>query len=92
MGRIMDPQTITAGRAIEVAANLARQLAGELDGVNQKYPSARGLGQESHDILMHAYAGTLPGLTPSDSAPVFERLFLMYIASKYVIVPDQGQE
>jgi hypothetical protein len=84
----MKLQTITAGRAIELAAGLAHQLAGELDGVNQKYPGASGLGQESHDILTQAHAGTLPGPTPSDSVPVFERLFLTYIASKYVIVPD----
>ena len=84
----MEPHTITAGHAIELAASLAHQLAGDLDSVNQKYPVASKLGPESHDILMQAYAGTLPGPIPTDAIPTFERLLILYIASKYVIVPD----
>jgi hypothetical protein len=85
----MELQTIPAGRAIELAADLADHLAKELEGVNQKYPGPGRLAEASHDLLMWAYSRAQDGPTPSDSVPVFKRLFLTYIASKYVIVPDQ---
>jgi hypothetical protein len=82
------PPTITASRATDLASRLARQLAASLDDINRQYPVAN-LGPEFQDIIDHARAGTLPGPTPTDAIPTVERLFLAFLASRYVIVPDQ---
>jgi len=80
--------TITISELAQRAHNFAHTLAVELEGVNQKYPAAE-LGPQFQDIVAQAHAGTLPGPTPADSIPMFEQLFYAYMASRYVIVPDQ---
>jgi hypothetical protein len=80
--------SMKASQATELASRFARHLAAELDGVNRKYPAAE-LGSEFQDIMAQAHAGTLPGPTPADCVPIFEQLFYTYMASQYVIVPDQ---
>ena len=84
----MELPTREASRATLLASSLAHQLAGRVENVNMKYPAAEpdpGFG----DIVAQAHAGTLPGPTPTESIPTFERLFLVLMASRYVIVPDQ---
>jgi hypothetical protein len=78
---------MTASHAADLASRFARHLAASLDGINRQYPTAN-LGPEFQDIIDQAHAGTLPGPTPTDSIPTFERLFLLFIASRYTIVPD----
>ena len=84
----MDLPTIGATQATELASRFAQTLAEKLDDINRQYPTAN-LEPEFQDIIDQARAGTLPGPTPADSIPTFERLFLLFIASRYVIVPDQ---
>ena len=84
----MELPTMNASHATALASRLAYQLAREIDNINMKYPAAE-LDPEFQDIVIQAHAGTLPGPTPADAIPTFERLFLAFIASRYVIVPDQ---
>jgi hypothetical protein len=83
----MDLPTMNASRATDLASRFARQLAASLDDINRQYPTAH-LDPAFQDIIDQARAGTLPGPTPTDSIPTFERLFLLFIASRYIIVPD----
>jgi hypothetical protein len=84
----MELPTMRASEATAIASGLARQLAGEIENVNMKYPTAV-LDPTFQDIIDQARAGMLPGPTPADAIPAFERLFLALIARRYVIVPDQ---
>jgi hypothetical protein len=85
---MMDLPTIPASHAADLASRFAQTLAEKLDDINRQYPTA-SLGSEFEDIMAQAHAGTLPGPTPADAIPTFERLFLLFIASRYVIVPDK---
>lgn len=80
----MEFPTITASRATGMASHFAQMLAAELEDVNRKYPVAKGLEQEAYEAIAQTYADA----NPANAAPVFERLFLSYMASRYVIVPD----
>jgi hypothetical protein len=80
----MELPTIPASRVTGMASHFARRLAAELEDVNRKYPIAKGLEQENYETIAQAYADA----NPANAVPVFERLFLSYMASRYVIVPD----
>jgi hypothetical protein len=80
--------TITASQVAELASRFARQLADRLGDINRQYPAAE-LDPEFQDIIDQARARTLRGPTPAEAIPTFERLSLAFIASRYVIVPDQ---
>jgi hypothetical protein len=80
--------TITAGQVAELASRFARQLADRLGDINRQHPAAE-LDPEFQDIIDQARARTLRGPTPAEAIPTFERLFLAFIASRYMIVPDQ---
>jgi hypothetical protein len=44
------------------------------------------------EFLEKTFGGNIPGPAPQGFIPAFERLFFAYMASRYVIMPDQGQE
>jgi hypothetical protein len=67
--------TIPASRAADLASRFAQTLAEQLDDINRQYPTAN-LGPAFQEIIDQARAGTLPGPTPTDAIPTFERLFL----------------
>jgi hypothetical protein len=80
---------VSSSQATELASRFARQLAERLDDINRQYPTAEP-DPEFQDIMAQAREGTLPGPTPADAIPTFERLFLDFIASRYAIVPDNA--
>jgi len=79
--------TIRASELTSKAASFASDLAGQLDALNQKYPTAE-LDPQEKEFLEKAFSGNIPGPEPKQLIPVFERLFFAYMASRYVIVPD----
>lgn len=83
----MELPTITATTLAGQARAFATQLATDLENINVKYPDAQ-IGVESQEVLEKAFTSPLPGPTPFELVPAFERLFALYMASRYVIVPD----
>jgi hypothetical protein len=80
--------TIRVSELTGKAAAFAHELATELDALNQEHPTAE-MGPKEKEFLEKTFGGNIPGPIPQQFIPVFERLFLAYMASRYVIVPDQ---
>jgi hypothetical protein len=79
--------TITASDLASRALSFARDLATRLDALNQAYPTAV-LSAPDQAYLEHTCGSTVPGPVPQQYVPVFEELFIAYMASRYVIMPD----
>jgi hypothetical protein len=79
--------TIRASELVSKAASFASDLAGQLDALNQKYPTA-DLDPQEKEFLEKNFSGNLPGPEPKQFIPVFERLFFTYMASRFVVIPD----
>jgi hypothetical protein len=80
--------TITVSELAGKASKFAHELAAELDAVNEKYPEAV-LSPKDKETLETNFKGNVPGPVPQQFISVFERHFFAYMASRYVIVPDQ---
>jgi hypothetical protein len=80
--------TIRASELASKAASFASDLAAQLDALNQEYPTAE-MSPKDKEFLEKTFGGNIPGPVPQQFIPVFERLFFAYMASRYVIVPDQ---
>jgi hypothetical protein len=81
--------SIRASELTGKATTFAYELAAELDALNQQYPTAE-MSPKEKEFLEKTFGGNIPGPVPQQFIPVFERLFFAYMASRYVIVPDQS--
>jgi hypothetical protein len=46
------------------------------------------MSPEAREFLEKTFGSSIPGPTPHELIPVFERLFYRYIASRWVIIPE----
>ena len=68
------------------AASFVLHLSLNLEAINREYPTA-DIPSEAIEALVKDPSGVGP--TPREYAPVFKELFYAYMATRYVIVPDQ---
>jgi len=87
MDALSELPTIRVSELVSKAASFANDLAAQLDALNQEYPTAE-MSPKEKEFLEKTFGGNIPGPEPKRFIPVFERLFLNYMASRYVIVPD----
>jgi hypothetical protein len=87
MDTLSELPTIRASELMSRAANFARDFAARLDALNEEYPTAE-MSQKDKEFLEKTLGDRDLGPAPHRFIPVFERLFLTYMASRYVIVPD----
>src|SRR5262245_19267631 len=78
--------TITASELMNRAASFARVLVSTLDTLDEQYPNAEMSPKEKETLKKLSISDFGP--SPQQFTPVFERLFLTHMASRFVIVPD----
>ena len=78
---------IRTSELVDKAASFARDLAAQLDMLNQQYPTAE-MSSKEKEALKKALGDRDLSPDPQQFTPVFERLFLAYMASRFVVVPD----
>jgi hypothetical protein len=76
---------IRASELVDKAASFAHDLVAQLDMLNQEYPTAEMSPKEKETLKK---ASNDLGPAPQQFTSVFERLFLNYMASRFVVIPD----
>jgi hypothetical protein len=84
----MELPIMTISELTDRASAFAGNLATRLEDVNAKY-SIADMTPEEQEIFAKTIRSMSHDQAPSHFIPVFERLFFAYMASRYVIVPDQ---
>jgi hypothetical protein len=78
---------IRTSELVDKATSFARDLINQLDALNQEYPTAE-MSQKEKEVVKKALGDRDVGPVPQQFTSVFERLFLAYMASRFVVVPD----
>ena len=78
--------TIGASEIVNRAASFARVITATLDKLDEKYPTAE-MNPKEKEMLKNISISDF-GPAPQQFTSVFERLFLNYMASRFVVIPD----
>jgi hypothetical protein len=78
---------IRASELMDKAASFAGDLVAQLDVLNQEHPTAE-MSPKEKETLKKASVGQVLVPEPQQFTQVFERLFLNYMASRFVVIPD----
>ena len=80
------PKTMSADEATTLAEKFAHDLMEKLDKFNEEFPTPE-LSNEDSQYVKKTIGDSTPGPFPREFIDTFQHTFLLYLSSRYLVVP-----